>query len=88
MPHITLKQGLPGIRGPMVFFSPETTKPLCDLVEVLPHRAAHPDHRRARNDRDLRLFPKRFATSASTPTAPSSRNTSAATPPTTNLSTP
>jgi alkylhydroperoxidase family enzyme len=34
MPHITLKQGLPGIRGPMVF-SPETTKPLCDLVEVL-----------------------------------------------------
>ena len=34
MPHINLKQGLPGIRGPMVF-SPETTKPLCDLAEVL-----------------------------------------------------
>lgn len=34
MPHITLTEGLPGIRGPMVF-SPETTKPLCDLVQVL-----------------------------------------------------
>jgi uncharacterized peroxidase-related enzyme len=34
MPHIALTQGLPGIRGPMVF-SPETTKPLCDLVQVL-----------------------------------------------------
>lgn len=34
MPHIALTQGLPGIRGPMVF-SPETTKPLCDLVQAL-----------------------------------------------------
>jgi AhpD family alkylhydroperoxidase len=34
MPHIPLTEGLPGIRGPMVF-SPETTKPLCDLVQVL-----------------------------------------------------
>jgi uncharacterized peroxidase-related enzyme len=34
MPHILLTEGLPGIRGPMVF-SPETTKPLCDLVQVL-----------------------------------------------------
>jgi len=34
MPHIQLAEGLPGIRGPMVF-SPETTKPLCDLVQVL-----------------------------------------------------
>jgi uncharacterized peroxidase-related enzyme len=34
MPHIQLQEGLPGIRGPMVF-SPETTKPLCDLVQVL-----------------------------------------------------
>lgn len=34
MPHIALEEGLPGIRGPMVF-SPETTKPLCDLVQVL-----------------------------------------------------
>src|SRR6202042_3484760 len=40
MPHIPLTEGLPGIRGPMVF-SPETTKPLCDLVQALltgPHR--------------------------------------------------
>jgi uncharacterized peroxidase-related enzyme len=34
MTHIKLTEGLPGIRGPMVF-SPETTKPLCDLVQVL-----------------------------------------------------
>jgi len=34
MAHIALTEGLPGIRGPMVF-SPETTKPLCDLVQVL-----------------------------------------------------
>jgi uncharacterized peroxidase-related enzyme len=34
MPHIALADGLPGIRGPMVF-SPETTKPLCELVQVL-----------------------------------------------------
>jgi|SRR6185312_10349898 len=34
MAHIELGAGLPGIRGPMVF-SPETTKPLCDLVQAL-----------------------------------------------------
>jgi uncharacterized peroxidase-related enzyme len=34
MTHIPFPQGLPGIRGPMVF-SPETSKPLCDLVQVL-----------------------------------------------------
>ena len=34
MAHIQLQEGLPGIRGPMVF-SPETTKPLCDLVQIL-----------------------------------------------------
>jgi alkylhydroperoxidase family enzyme len=34
MAYIQLPEGLPGIRGPMVF-SPETTKPLCELVQVL-----------------------------------------------------
>ena len=34
MAHIHLPEGLPGIRGPLVF-SPDTTQPLCDLVEVL-----------------------------------------------------
>ena len=34
MPHITLPEGLPGIRGPMAF-SPETAKPLNQLVEFL-----------------------------------------------------
>ncbi|MGA8100644.1 MAG: peroxidase-related enzyme [Candidatus Acidiferrales bacterium] len=34
MAHIKLPEGLPGIRGPMVF-SPETTKPLTDLAHVL-----------------------------------------------------
>ena len=34
MAHIKLAEGLPGIRGPLVF-SPETSKPLGDLVQVL-----------------------------------------------------
>src|ERR1700686_238775 len=34
MSHITLTEGLPGIRGPMVF-SPETSKPLNELAQVL-----------------------------------------------------
>ncbi len=34
MPHIALPEGLPGIRGAMVF-RPETAKPLNDLVEAL-----------------------------------------------------
>jgi len=34
MAHIQLPEGVPGIRGPMIF-SPETTKPLRELVEVL-----------------------------------------------------
>ena len=34
MPHISLPEGLPGIRGPMAF-RPETAKPLNELVEVL-----------------------------------------------------
>ena len=34
MPHISLHEDLPGIRGPMAF-RPETSKPLNELVEVL-----------------------------------------------------
>jgi uncharacterized peroxidase-related enzyme len=34
MPHITLPDGLPGIRGPMAF-RPETARPLNELVDVL-----------------------------------------------------
>jgi uncharacterized peroxidase-related enzyme len=34
MSHIRLAEGVPGIRGPMLL-SPETTKPLRELVEVL-----------------------------------------------------
>ena len=34
MPHITLPDGLPGIRGPMAF-RPETAKPMNELVEIL-----------------------------------------------------
>jgi uncharacterized peroxidase-related enzyme len=36
MPHITLSEGLPGIRG-LFAFRPETAKPLCDLANVLLH---------------------------------------------------
>ena len=34
MAHVEFGEGLPGIRGPLAF-SPDTTKPLCDLVQVL-----------------------------------------------------
>ena len=34
MAHITLPDGLPGIRGPMAF-RPDTAKPLNELVDVL-----------------------------------------------------
>ncbi|HEY6901944.1 MAG TPA: carboxymuconolactone decarboxylase family protein [Puia sp.] len=34
MPHISLTEGLPGIRGPMAF-SPATARPLNELAEVL-----------------------------------------------------
>lgn len=34
MPHIKLKEGLPGIRG-LMDFSPETAKPLNQLAEIL-----------------------------------------------------
>jgi alkylhydroperoxidase family enzyme len=34
MAHITLPEGLPGIRGPMAF-RPETAKPLNEFAEVL-----------------------------------------------------
>jgi uncharacterized peroxidase-related enzyme len=34
MAHISLTEGLPGIRGPMMF-SPETRKPLSELAQVL-----------------------------------------------------
>ncbi len=34
MPHITVPEGLPGIRGPMMF-RPETAAPLNDLVDIL-----------------------------------------------------
>ena len=42
MAHITLPEGLPGIRGPMAF-RPETARPLNELVDVLlwgPHTLA------------------------------------------------
>jgi uncharacterized peroxidase-related enzyme len=34
MPHIQFPEGLPGIRGPLAF-SPATTRPLCEFVDVL-----------------------------------------------------
>jgi uncharacterized peroxidase-related enzyme len=36
MAHISLPEGLPGIRG-LFGFRPETAKPLCELAEVLLH---------------------------------------------------
>jgi len=40
MAHISLPDGIPGIRGPMMF-RPETAKPLNELVDVL-LRGPHP----------------------------------------------
>ena len=36
MPHIQLREGLPGIRGPLAF-RPETAKPLNELADLLLH---------------------------------------------------
>jgi uncharacterized peroxidase-related enzyme len=36
MAHITLPEGIPGIRGPMMF-RPETAKPLNELADILLH---------------------------------------------------
>ena len=58
MAHITLPDGLPGIRGPMAF-RPETAKPLNELVDVLlrgPHTLSPG---RARADRHVRVGAKR-----------------------------
>ncbi|HEY3406095.1 MAG TPA: peroxidase-related enzyme [Ohtaekwangia sp.] len=48
MAHITLPEGLPGIRGPMAF-RPETAKPLNALVEVL----LRDDNTLTRGEREL-----------------------------------
>ena len=48
MPHITLPDGLPGIRGPMAF-RPETAKPLNELVDVL----LRGPHTLSRGEREL-----------------------------------
>ena len=48
MPHITLPEGLPGIRGPMAF-RPDTAKPLNELVDVL----LRGPHTLSRGEREL-----------------------------------
>ncbi|GAB3950716.1 carboxymuconolactone decarboxylase family protein [Spirosoma harenae] len=53
MPHIELPAGLPGIRGPMAF-SPETARPLNDLVNVLLRSNAHrPESGLTEGEREL-----------------------------------
>ncbi len=53
MPHIELPAGLPGIRGPMAF-SPETARPLNDLVNTLLRANAHrPDSGLTEGEREL-----------------------------------
>ncbi|SOD89031.1 carboxymuconolactone decarboxylase family protein [Spirosoma fluviale] len=53
MPHIELPAGLPGIRGPMAF-SPETARPLNDLVNVLLRANAHrPESGLSEGEREL-----------------------------------
>ena len=53
MPHIELPAGLPGIRGPMAF-SPETARPLNDLVNVLLRtNAQRPESGLSEGEREL-----------------------------------
>ncbi|MBO0951140.1 carboxymuconolactone decarboxylase family protein [Fibrella forsythiae] len=53
MPYIELPVGVPGIRGPMVF-SPETARPLNELVNVLLQaNAHHPDSTLSEGEREL-----------------------------------
>ncbi|GAB3696348.1 carboxymuconolactone decarboxylase family protein [Spirosoma flavus] len=53
MPHIDFLPGLPGIRGPMAF-SPETARPLNELVNVLLRfNAKHPDSTLSEGEREL-----------------------------------
>ncbi|WP_461111864.1 carboxymuconolactone decarboxylase family protein [Spirosoma jeollabukense] len=53
MPHIELPAGLPGIRRPMAF-SPETARPLNDLVNVLLRTNAHrPESGLTEGEREL-----------------------------------
>lgn len=53
MPHIELPAGLPGIRGPMAF-SPETARPLNDLVNVLLRtNASRPESGLTEGEREL-----------------------------------
>lgn len=53
MPHIDFMPGLPGIRGPMAF-SPETARPLNDLVNILLRaNANHPESTLSEGEREL-----------------------------------
>ena len=53
MPHIELPAGLPGIRGPMAF-SPETARPLNDLVNaLLRSNAQRPESSISEGEREL-----------------------------------
>ncbi|GAB3720962.1 carboxymuconolactone decarboxylase family protein [Spirosoma lituiforme] len=53
MPHLDFLPGLLGIRGPMAF-SPETARPLNDLVNVLLRaNANHPDSTLSEGEREL-----------------------------------
>jgi uncharacterized peroxidase-related enzyme len=48
MPHISLPEGFPGIRGPMMF-RPETAKPLNELADILLSQ----EHSLSRAEREL-----------------------------------
>lgn len=48
MAHIEFLEGLPGIRGPLVY-RPETAKPMCDLVQIL----LREDHTLTRAEREM-----------------------------------
>jgi hypothetical protein len=59
MPHAPIPEGLPGIRG-LFAFRPETSKPLCELAEVLLHTPRHSIDGRLRIDSQLRVVAERL----------------------------
>ena len=59
VPHISLPEGLPGITSAFAF-RPETAKPDARARRSAAAWTQHPDQRRARDDRDLRLGPQRL----------------------------
>ena len=72
MAYIKVPDNLPRILGPMAI-SPESTKALRELAEVLLRGPKHADFRGTRNHRHLRFVPERLLFLPAFPRSGSSR---------------